>query len=268
MYTSLVSRAAISVLLLLFLVACSGAAAPTLVPTVALLLEKTPTLVSAETPPPTQTPEPTNTLQPPPGTDTPRPTATAAPAPDVTVTPTAETSACDADTVAVYVDVVEQLSDVYASLEQQEFSEDAMLASILQMERLLEQANGLPTPCDRAFWLRQTLVNEIGAEIEDLEGFATGTIKGDPQSEIAMREGIEMALDALRQEVGGQTEQQAQATNTPAPSAWDCSGDFYDCSYFRSQNEAQQCYDYCSPRAGDIHKLDEDGDGVACESLP
>ncbi|SEP15787.1 micrococcal nuclease [Halogranum amylolyticum] len=39
----------------------------------------------------------------------------------------------------------------------------------------------------------------------------------------------------------------------------------YDCSHFDTQNQAQQVLDGSS---GDPHRLDGDGDGVACESLP
>jgi hypothetical protein len=32
---------------------------------------------------------------------------------------------------------------------------------------------------------------------------------------------------------------------------------------------AQACYDFCAkPGYGDIHKLDDDSDGIACEELP
>lgn len=40
-------------------------------------------------------------------------------------------------------------------------------------------------------------------------------------------------------------------------------------SDFATQAEAQACYAYCLDQgAGDIHLLDADADGVACESLP
>ncbi|GAG83978.1 unnamed protein product, partial [marine sediment metagenome] len=43
----------------------------------------------------------------------------------------------------------------------------------------------------------------------------------------------------------------------------------YNCSDFSTQAAAQACYDYCiSQGAGDIHDLDRDNDGIACESLP
>ncbi len=68
-------------------------------------------------------------------------------------------------------------------------------------------------------------------------------------------------------------------TNTPSPTPtqapptpdlhYDCSGNVYNCSDFNYQSEAQEAYDYCVVQgAGDIHRLDSDNDGIACESLP
>jgi hypothetical protein len=49
---------------------------------------------------------------------------------------------------------------------------------------------------------------------------------------------------------------------------YDCSSDVYNCGDFETQTEAQEVYDYCSEQgAGDVHKLDRDGNGKACESL-
>jgi hypothetical protein len=48
-----------------------------------------------------------------------------------------------------------------------------------------------------------------------------------------------------------------------------CSGDTMNCSDFSSHTKAQACFDWCiSQGAGDIHKLDQNNDGNACESLP
>ena len=47
-----------------------------------------------------------------------------------------------------------------------------------------------------------------------------------------------------------------------------CSSNIYNCSDFSSQGKAQQVFDYCiSQVSTDIHKLDGDGNGLACESL-
>lgn len=48
-----------------------------------------------------------------------------------------------------------------------------------------------------------------------------------------------------------------------------CAGDSYNCSDFGgSWSAAQACYTYCvSQGAGDIHRLDGNNDGSACDSL-
>lgn len=64
-------------------------------------------------------------------------------------------------------------------------------------------------------------------------------------------------------------------TAAPSPSGCiilvpcDCSGDIYDCGDFNSKQAAQGCFNYCqSYKKGDIHDLDPDNDGIACENLP
>lgn len=58
------------------------------------------------------------------------------------------------------------------------------------------------------------------------------------------------------------------ATTPPAgPCA--CTSNLYNCGDFSTQAQAQACYNWCMQEVGtDIHQLDSDGDGVACESLP
>ena len=65
--------------------------------------------------------------------------------------------------------------------------------------------------------------------------------------------------------------QQAQSSATDAPSSaaslpYDPSGPDKNCGDFSSQNEAQAFFEAAG--AGDPHRLDANGDGVACESLP
>ena len=42
----------------------------------------------------------------------------------------------------------------------------------------------------------------------------------------------------------------------------------YDCSDFATQSEAQAVYVACGGRQNDVHRLDRDKDGWACEALP
>jgi hypothetical protein len=56
---------------------------------------------------------------------------------------------------------------------------------------------------------------------------------------------------------------------TPPQGPCPCNADVRNCSDFATHTQAQACFDFCvSQGAGDIHKLDQDGDGDACESLP
>jgi len=56
----------------------------------------------------------------------------------------------------------------------------------------------------------------------------------------------------------------------PAPGGCSiCSYDAYNCGDFNTQAQAQACHDYCWDQVGyDVHNLDADDDGEACESLP
>lgn len=45
-----------------------------------------------------------------------------------------------------------------------------------------------------------------------------------------------------------------------------CDKDLYDCADFNTQADAQKAMNYCG-NSSDIHGLDNDGDGMACEGL-
>lgn len=63
-------------------------------------------------------------------------------------------------------------------------------------------------------------------------------------------------------------------TNTPVPTntpvlLYNCSRDVYNCSRFSNQTAARRVNDFCVALGfGDIHRLDQDVDGEARESLP
>jgi hypothetical protein len=64
-----------------------------------------------------------------------------------------------------------------------------------------------------------------------------------------------------------------EPTATPSPTVTpepvcDCTTNTYDCSDFSTQAQAQACFNTCFPTKGDIHLLDSNSDGQACESLP
>lgn len=48
-----------------------------------------------------------------------------------------------------------------------------------------------------------------------------------------------------------------------------CSGNKYNCDDFKTHAEAQACYEYCMQTVDyDVHKLDGNNNGDACESMP
>jgi len=54
----------------------------------------------------------------------------------------------------------------------------------------------------------------------------------------------------------------------PQQQEWICTYNAYNCSDFASQVQAQSVFEQCGGVENDIHRLDGDNDGKACESLP
>ena len=47
----------------------------------------------------------------------------------------------------------------------------------------------------------------------------------------------------------------------------DCSSNVYNCGDFSTHAEAQEIFEACGGSSNDVHQLDRDGDGLACETL-
>lgn len=60
------------------------------------------------------------------------------------------------------------------------------------------------------------------------------------------------------------------STLTPKSTSNDCDCKVdYDCSDFSTHDQAQECFEYCGGSTSyNWARLDGDGDGIACESLP
>lgn len=59
------------------------------------------------------------------------------------------------------------------------------------------------------------------------------------------------------------------SSNLGSNPVYECANDTYNCGNFTTRAQAQQVLDYCTQQGkGDIHQLDKDGNGKACESLP
>lgn len=59
-----------------------------------------------------------------------------------------------------------------------------------------------------------------------------------------------------------------EETDEPMPIENDCARNKYNCADFSTHAEAQAMFEQCGGVDNDVHWLDGDGDGVACESLP
>ena len=60
----------------------------------------------------------------------------------------------------------------------------------------------------------------------------------------------------------------ADDEENPDTSKYDCSGNVYNCGDFLTHTDAQAVFEACGGVSNDVHQLDRDGDGIACESLP
>ena len=56
--------------------------------------------------------------------------------------------------------------------------------------------------------------------------------------------------------------------STGQGAGYQCRRNAYDCSDFRTQFQAQAAYQACGGRRNDVHRLDRDRDGFACDRLP
>lgn len=111
------------------------------------------------------------------------------------------------------------------------------------------------------------------------------SMKGDFINEIMVREGyaeaypynpdtrlcpqiIEAEKLAREEGLGIWAEEEIQKDEErPDTSDYVCSDNIYNCGDFKTHVEAQMVFDYCGGASNDIHKLDQDGDGEACETL-
>lgn len=60
------------------------------------------------------------------------------------------------------------------------------------------------------------------------------------------------------------TEARTEARNTSKK--YICSYNAYNCSDFSTNSEAREAYEFCGGISNDVHDLDRDKDGLACES--
>jgi len=67
--------------------------------------------------------------------------------------------------------------------------------------------------------------------------------------------------------IWGATKVTEPESDTTLNSQYVCNSNAYNCGDFKTHAEAQAVYEACGGVGNDVHKLDRDGDGIACESL-
>ena len=76
------------------------------------------------------------------------------------------------------------------------------------------------------------------------------------------------ACDIIKREVPALTEEQLAEIKDIDTSQYTCFTNRYNCGDFATHAEAQAVYYKCGGVNNDIHRLDRDADGFACEGLP
>jgi len=104
------------------------------------------------------------------------------------------------------------------------------------------------------------LYRGVGADIyrTDESGTITVTASADGS----------YTVDAALSTAGGGSAREPEAVPNATPLPYDPLGEDRDCGDFSTQAEAQAFFEAAGGPGSDPHRLDSDGDGVVCESLP
>ena len=119
----------------------------------------------------------------------------------------------------------------------------------------------------RYVWVENVLVNQYLIE----EGFASSmTVPPDIKYQEKLLDGERIAREEKRG-LWGDTctvRRWVETSVKPTSATYNCSSNSYNCDDFSTHSEAQRVFETCGGINNDIHRLDRDKDGVACETLP
>ncbi len=111
-----------------------------------------------------------------------------------------------------------------------------------------------------------TKLNSIGATTYGTDSFGTITVITDGTTYSVQTDNDGKVCESSS---SGQSSSDGGSTSSSSTSDCSCSSDSYNCGDFSTRAQAQACYEYCLSTVGkDVHRLDGDNDGSACESLP
>jgi len=247
--------------------------------------EPMPTATPMPTQIPTRTPRPTFTAT----TIPPTATASATATPTITLTPTATLTptpvrvaaqvvrVIDGDTIEVLIDG--QAYKVryigidtpetkhpdkgveYMGPEAAAKNEELVGGKIVYLEKDVSETDKYGRLL-RYVWVGDMMVN---AELVRLGYAQVSTYPPDVKYQSLFLKLQQEAIEAER----GLWRPKVETSQAPASPVCDCSHNRYNCKDFPTQAAAQACFEYCWQMRGfDVHRLDGDNDGIACESLP
>ncbi len=161
--------------------------------------------------------------------------------------------------------------------ESKEFLEDLILGKEVKLEKDISEVGKYGRLVRHVYLPDGTFVNELIVK----EGYATAYWY-EPDTTLcpiiqkaedyARRNelGIWAEVEEKDEEEDYEEDDNEEEVVEPKPSeeVCDCSSNIYNCADFSTHNGAQACFEYClSVKGYDIHWLDGDEDGEACESL-
>jgi len=142
-------------------------------------------------------------------------------------------------------------------------AKDYLNSLVLDKEVILEQDISETDRYDR---LLRYIYLEDGTFVNEMivkEGYAQAY---QYKPDVTLCPIIEDAEDyAQERELGIWAKEEEE--EVPEDYDYECGSNFYNCGDFNSQSEAQIVFDVCGGVGNDIHRLDGDNDGVACESI-
>ncbi len=109
----------------------------------------------------------------------------------------------------------------------------------------------------------ETITQDIPEETEDKA--ETEKPKEEVKTDIKIETAVEPEAEA---EPEPEPEAEEPEEIAPPASGVICSHNAYNCSDFSTHAEAQRVFEACGGVGSDIHRLDGNKDGAACESLP
>ncbi len=180
----------------------------------------------------------------------------------------------------ICIDSPEYYEDYYQ--EAKEFLEDLILNKEVRLEKDISEVGKYGRLVRNIYLPDGTFVNELIVKqgyaeaywykpdttlcpiIQKAEDYAKDHELGIWEKEFDAEIDIEIDVEENTQEDSPKDNQEETELEV-----CDCSSNLYNCDDFSTHTEAQECYEYCISIIGsDIHRLDGDYDGEACETLP